>query len=425
LTYGLVELRQIDGLGTCVQLGADLPLTSSSSPARLKARLLAEVIALEKTAQWFSRLGLIASQSFKCRTVEQQPEFGQFFWDMTSPSYMHPFTSRKAAEAEIPGFVVADVSINGQMKLPQVRAFLHKCDVIRHQKNSRPFLSMLVADHFAHDAFLEIRRRGSMAITLRNLLGDDIAQALNALIAILTNAAKVASTKPEVILEVFTKLNAIEGAAANLRGPLFELVVGHCVGAREGGTVDIQKSIREPGNQELTDIDVLQLKANQEVTAYECRGHLGNVTIRKSEVERWFKVTIPKIRSYFLDQDQFANIRHRFEFWTTGTFHADALTFLESCKSVRKFAIDWKSGDQVLKYVSETRTGKLDQVLREHYLNHPLARISSNRPKQQSPVRSEETAHPEGSSLLLAETIAAFPVVDNAPTTANETAAAS
>lgn len=377
MLHKLVTQRDVQELGACIQLSESLPFSLQSTPTRMKARLLAEDIVIGHLAQWFSQLGLMAHSSYKVRSHQAQPEFGKFHWDMTCPSYVHPFASFQKGDKPSPGFIVADVSIADHVTLPQVQSFLRKCGIIRHQRNSRPFLSLLVVDHFANDAFRAVRKSGSMAVSTRNLLGDDLAQALKTLVTILSSTAQAASTKPEVIYDVLGKLSAIEGAAANLRGPLFELIVGHCVGQVEGGTVEVQKAIRQPGTPVLTDVDVLRLKLNQEVTCYECKGNLGHVEVGKPEVEKWVSDTIPKIREYLLTQEQYQSIKHRFEFWTTGRLDEGALAYLlQKRQQVKKYEIGWKDGREVLEYVSRARAGKLSETLRQHYLEHPLPKSS-------------------------------------------------
>lgn len=392
LKYGLAEQRYHEEHGECIQISSGVPIGVPNSPSRMKARMVAENITIGQLTRWLSQMGMIGYESAKIRSGQAQPEFGQFHWDLTAPSYVYPFVHRVPGADPTPGFVVADVSIGGELTLPQIRHFLRKCEVIRHQKNQRPFLSMVVANHFSGDAFKEIRRVGCMPVTLQNLLGEKLAEALNGLITMLTNAAQVVASKPEAIYDLFSRLSSIEGAAANLRGPLFELVVAHCVGQKEGGSIDIQKAIRDPGNQTLTDIDVLRLKIKQEVTAYECKGHFGDVEVGLPEVEKWFKTTIPRIRNYFMDQDQYRDLRHRFEFWTTGKFHPDALAFLHSVKGTKKFSVDWKDGNGVVQYASEAKAGNLCQLLKEQYVRHPITKVDSTatQPAQTVPQRSLE-----------------------------------
>ena len=78
------------------------------------------------------------------------------------------------------------------------------------------------------------------------LFGRDVAAGLAALLHTLTKAAAIAAQRPEAIGELFDKLGAIEGASANLRGALFEMLVGHCVMKIDDGSIDIGKIVIDP-----------------------------------------------------------------------------------------------------------------------------------------------------------------------------------
>ncbi|MCE7887026.1 MAG: hypothetical protein DYH13_05930 [Alphaproteobacteria bacterium PRO2] len=78
-----------------------------------------------------------------------------------------------------------------------------------------------------------------MATTPATLFGEDVAKALADLMDTLTNAAAVAASSPDQLEKLFQKLSGIEGSAGNLRGALFELLVGHMVRQLEGGSIDI------------------------------------------------------------------------------------------------------------------------------------------------------------------------------------------
>jgi hypothetical protein len=395
LGYGFLERRDVPGIGGCLQLGREAPLETRATPKRLRARLLAESIALKHFSQSFTHWGLMPFQSYHVRSDTSQPSFGHCQWDLTSPSYAHPFTSRSSLGDLTPGFIVADVSLEGAMTPPQVRSFLRKCEIIRNQKRSRPFLSVLVADHFTSDAFTEVRKGGSLAVSLSNLLGEDLARALKHLLAMLSSTTQLTATDPQVIHDVMSKLSAIEGAGANLRGPLFELIVGHCVQLTEGGTVEVQKLIRAADRMQMTDIDVL-CSRRHDVTAYECKGHLGHLPVGRDEVERWLGETVPKIREYLLSQDQYAHARHRFALWTTGRFDDETLAYLERRRSeTKKYDIDFKDGQGVLKYVSGARAGKLADVLREHYLSHALTKIDNSARRE---AAAESASPPDGAA---------------------------
>lgn len=71
------------------------------------------------------------------------------------------------------------------------------------------------------------------------LFGREVAIGLAMLLTTLGKAAVIAVAKPEVITELFDRLGQIEGAAGNLRGALFEMIVAHAVQREGGGSIDI------------------------------------------------------------------------------------------------------------------------------------------------------------------------------------------
>lgn len=172
--------------------------------------------------------------------------------------------------------------------------------------------------------------------------------------------------------------------------------------------MDLQKAIRGSDRSVLTDIDVLRSKQNQQVIAYECKGHLGNVRVDEREVEKWIKETIPKTREWFLEQDHFRNVKHRFEFWTTGVLTERTSAFLTRAKSnIRKYEIDWRDGAKVLEYVQTVHAGKLVDVLRENYLNHPLPAIEATNSRKTNREKVSQTIQDsESLSVECADTAA-------------------
>ena len=75
--------------------------------------------------------------------------------------------------------------------------------------------------------------------TTRNLFGDTVAEALRSLIGTLTRVGAVAANNPERVVGMLKDLKANEGAACNLRGALFEMIIGYLDREIEGNTIDI------------------------------------------------------------------------------------------------------------------------------------------------------------------------------------------
>lgn len=170
--------------------------------------------------------------------TEGEPKYSTFRFHLCGPSYLRPI--RQHTEKQLkPGFFVADVILGTRLDEDGVSAFIRKCTTLSNLRGTRPFLPMLISDGFAPEALKACRSHGIMATTPATLFGEDVAKALADLMDTLTNAAAVAASSPDQLEKLFQKLSGIEGSAGNLRGALFELLVGHMVRQLEGGSIDI------------------------------------------------------------------------------------------------------------------------------------------------------------------------------------------
>jgi hypothetical protein len=355
--------------GDCIIFSDQTPW-SNGNLHQLKARGIAEHILLEALADWVRKLGFGSYERVAIRGKQQQPEFGQFNWDLTAPSYLHPFVRFESHKA-VPGFFVADVLLGTELTREQVGYFISKVEMMRRRRTTRPFLAMLVADHFAPEAFTQGKAHGIILTNPDVLLGKGISQAFRELISTLTNAAAAVVNNPAIIETLFSKLSAVEGAAINLRGPLFELLVA-CYFRRQG-SVDVGYQVRDLDTHETAEIDVL-VKKSSEVLCCECRGYTTNA-ISETAVREWLEIKVPRMRRYLLTQDAYKDFPLRFEFWTTGSFTPEAAQFLQAKQArITKYSIDWKDGQTVRKNVAMSREARLVNVLDEHYYRHPLPR---------------------------------------------------
>jgi hypothetical protein len=122
------------------------------------------------------------------------------------------------------GFFVADI-IYGDLDSKSIQSYLTKVQRCRNMRNTRPFLAMLIAERFDKEGFRLAKQAGVMATTVSNLLGKDISTLLSSLLNTLNRAGAIAAANPEKINELFKGLTRIEGAAINIRGVMFEMLV--------------------------------------------------------------------------------------------------------------------------------------------------------------------------------------------------------
>lgn len=110
--------------------------------------------------------------------------------------------------------------------------------------------------------------------------------------------------KPERIEKILGSQSKIEGAAGNLRGALFEVVVGHMVRSIEGGPIDIGAIVRGANSGARAEIDGHLV--------YECKGHQSSARASKGEVEVWLTKKVPIIASAHSQPVQGGRLRFEF-----------------------------------------------------------------------------------------------------------------
>lgn len=367
----LIERSEMQGVGPVVSLRADGYLGSPNFQ-RLRARLVVEKMLLLALRDWARRLGVASYDKIEIRgDADRLPTFGTFKWDLCGPSYMVPIVRRQKDGRPKPGFLVGDVIAGAAVDEHAVAAFVRKFSLSSYLKNLPPFMPVLMADGYTPEAFNLGRSHGVMLATPKNLFGRDVAVGLATLLETLSKAAAVAVAKPEVIGELFDKLSSIDGADRNLRGSLFELVVGHLVQARFGGSIDINHLIRYDTFR--AEIDVRRVVAG-EVWIYECKGYQPDHLIDAPEVEAWLKDKVPGIYSATKAEDRFNSSTIHFEFWTSGGFTDAAIAALKAARDrTKRYVIGWKAGKEVRSELARLSSSGMTAMFDQHFLKHPIA----------------------------------------------------
>ncbi len=366
----LLKIENDDVLGECVLIDAQGKLDYSGIDS-LRARLVVEDIVVKAVFDWSRKLGLVSYDAIKKRTLQEVPIFGQFGWDITAPSYVRPLASFDINKVT-PGFMVIDVT-NSTIGVEGAKYFIKKCSVNRSIKNMKPFLAMLVAERFSKDAYRLGKSSGVIFTIPEILFGKEIAENLRALSATLENAAAIATKNPEKLLKLFNSLSSIEGAAINLRGALFELIVGHLVYKGEGNSIDIGVKVKNSKGKSA-EIDIRRVKGDHQLALYECKGYQPSTQISVDDIDLWLSKKVPIIRGALLQEERFKNSNMLFEYWTSGEFSPEAIELLKKKKNTtRKYEIRWKNGGDILNYAREIKSNTMVDILNQHYSKHPLS----------------------------------------------------
>ena len=239
-----------------------------------------------------------------------------------------------------------------------------KFSTLQRLNNSAPVLPILIADRYEKEAYINGRSHGMVIRTVKSLFGHDVARGLDILVRILTSAAAIAAQNPEVVTKIFSKIQSIESATGNLRGPLFEMIVGYCVKRVEGGSIEIGDKVTNPKTGIKAEIDVRLTRENKQFHCYECKGyHTGN-RVKLGEVEKWAKVKVQAIVAYMKSNGTYNDYKPSFNFWTNSSFDNDAAAFLsEHSENTRKYNINFKDGKFVRQYAAQANSSSIIEIL--------------------------------------------------------------
>lgn len=363
---GLLKVLDHPDVGPCVRVEDHARLGQTQlKPTGFRSRMIAEEILLGGLRDWVRHTGLGSSNSVRVRHLSAPPAFGQFTWDLSAPSYLYPMLdySKKSLRH---GFIVADVLLGRHISPEDLQYFRLKAGIMRSLRNTRRFLAIFIGEHFTNEALRLGRRDGLVIATTETLFGRDVAEGLSQLIQVLNNAAAAVSSDPNLISQLFTKLDAVKGAALNLRGPLFELLLAHCLRTDGWSILSIGEQRKDPGSGELAEIDLLANKG-PDLRVCECKGY-SRKEVSEQEAKNWLEKSVPRIRNSLLIEKFYQTKNIVFELWTTGAFSPEAEKYLRFKRDeIGIFRFEWFDGSQLRGFAEQLKLQYALKLLREQY----------------------------------------------------------
>lgn len=336
-------------------------------------RRTAESVLLDAVRDWARKLGLGSYNTIAIRGDEGLRPIGPFMFDLAGPSYFAPVQQANGK----PGFIVADVFVEGTLNEHHIQYFIRKVTMLRSMRPSYAVLPFLISESFTGPALKAGHAAGLSMATPTILFGRRVGAALASLVETLKNVAAYASAEdPGRITRLINDLSEIEGRNDNLRGVLFEFMCAY-LARRDAVSIDMGVVARDPETGKCVDVDIFKVTHQMSsVTCIECKGKEPGGTLSEDEVRIWLaKAAV--MRAHLASHAHYREAEHRFELWTSGKFEPDALALLNAEKLKRTRApIDWKDGDAVLALGSTGKEKAMTDAFRQHFLNHPLSEVA-------------------------------------------------
>jgi hypothetical protein len=345
------------------------------SLAQVHANEIAEIIALQGIKDWARRIGFGSYGKFRLRGEDPPPVVSGITWDLAAPSYVRPLVSVQKGVAR-QGFFVCDIHLRDTIGHAQAEAIVRKCDLAAAPVNVPPIMPMIVGHVFSTEALDLLKGKGILAVSLRNLFGEELANALRDLVTMLTDFGARASVDPDHIRKVMDTLTKIEGAADNLRGALFELIIGSVVKDVEDGFL-VTGERRQHSSGRKAEIDVrLDRGTEKGILVIECKAKNPSARVSEADIKRWYQDRVPLIYSILSNDGRYTEKPFRFELWTNGEFAASGITWLkEQPMDFGSHTIGWKDGVELKRYADRVGNASLRDMLNEHYFRSAMKKV--------------------------------------------------
>jgi Holliday junction resolvase-like predicted endonuclease len=209
-----------------------------------------------------------------------------------------------------------------------------------------------------------LKKNGIIVGFISELFGNKYAETLKELVTVLNNAGASLKKDPNKYLDLIFELKKYnQGLANNIKGTLFEFVVGHIIFLENNCNIDIGREIFENGKHE---IDVFATN-NQIILFAECKATKGQVTL--AQVDKWLGRKIPAFRKWALKQETWQNKQLEFEYWSVNGFETDAEEKLkQSSNSATKIKISYFNGMKIRDKALKLKNKKLKEAIDNFFL---------------------------------------------------------
>lgn len=288
-------------------------------------------------------------------------EYGKLRWGFKGVSYVLGVKKNNTK----PGFLLADILVGKRFYKDDVLFFVEKIKLVQSYKNAPNLIPFLLIDNLDKEAFIFLKQNGVVVGFIKELFGEDYARALRELITILTNAGASLKSNPDKYLDLIAELKKYnEGLANNIRGALFEFVVGHihsgsCQSLNLGRQI-----ISQTGRHEM---DVLAIYSDKVVIS-ECKALKSKID--NETIQKWTNKKLPAFRKWILTQETFKEKRIEFEYWSTGGFTDDAIETLNKLiSSSTAFKVSYFGPTELRNKAKEMKNKKLKETLDNFFIS--------------------------------------------------------
>lgn len=286
-------------------------------------------------------------------------EYGKFRWAFKGVSAITGLMQNNKF-----GFVLADIIIGKPILEKDISFFVEKIKHVQSFKNPARIIPFLIVDDLEKKALNTLKKHGVAIGFIGELFGQKYAETLKELVSILNNIGASLKKTPDKYLKLIKQLRKYnEGLLNNIRGTLFEYMVGH-IHSLNCQSIDTGREIVDSNGRH--EMDILAIYSDKVVIA-ECKAKRSEINLEI--IDKWIDEKIPAFKEWFLKQETFKKKKLVFEFWSTSAFRPDAFSRLKRfSKSASKFEVNYLLAEDIRKIALEMNNKKLKEALDNFFL---------------------------------------------------------
>ena len=292
-------------------------------------------------------------------TGEFFAEYGKFCWAFKGVSRVTGLMDNWKN-----GFLLADILIGTSIYEKDVQFFVEKIKNIQSFKNAPRIMPFLIVDDLDKKALIYLKSHGVVIGFIGELFGQKYAETIKELVVILNNAGASLKKTPEKYLDLIEQLKKYnKGLVNNIRGALFEYMVGH-MHSVHCQSIDLGREIIESNARH--EMDILAIYSEKIVIA-ECKAIKSKIDI--DVIDKWIDKKIPAFKVWFEKQDTYKKKQLEFEFWSTSGFTDRAMDRLKKySESVHKFKVFYFQANEMREKARLMDNKKLKEALDNFFL---------------------------------------------------------
>ncbi|MBK8662210.1 MAG: hypothetical protein IPN18_10555 [Ignavibacteriales bacterium] len=212
------------------------------------------------------------------RKIKRVSDFNSYFWSLTAPTYIFPFYQKMQNES--PGFIAVDILPQYNIEAESIKYFIKKFESSKSQYSSKKFLPILIGNSFDPEAFTLGKNSGFLITTPEKLFGKEVAELISNIKNSLENKlALIIEDDATKLSNLLSSIAKLEGKSNNIRGQLFELVVGFILYKQCGGIIEVGKNIYY--DSQKVEVDVFCIVGQKQIRVVECKDIIQIIRLRK------------------------------------------------------------------------------------------------------------------------------------------------